>query len=260
MTVKYTTLNQWNLSTVYMPYIAGGINLTGYGPLANATGPPKFKPENIVLLTDGYCASTCTIFSELMTQQLGVKTIAMGGRANKKPIQAIGGVKGVNNFAVPYIQTTVNTAIRLAPEDLKPKLESSVLKEYGSNLAVSRAYGTPGVNARDGLRRNDTSGIALQFIYEEANCRLYYTPAMTVDVTAIWRAAADSQWGNNGKCVGGGSGVAQTAAEADEVTTKLSPGRVKASQAGALFSFEAFEASFGLETDYNLVADGFMQP
>lgn len=55
-----------------------------------------FKAEDIVIVYDGYCASTCTIFSELMRQQAGVKTIALGGRPNKDIIQAVGGVKGTN--------------------------------------------------------------------------------------------------------------------------------------------------------------------
>jgi hypothetical protein len=181
----YTTTSRWNLSDVYVPYTSGGIDVTGYGPLANVTGPPKFAPENIVLVTDGYCGSTCTIFAEFMTQQAGVKTIAMGGRSNKNPIQAIGGVKGVNNFQMGYIQSAAQYAIRY-----DRSLNSSILREdYYSDIVFSRATGYS-VNVRDGLRQNDTSGIALQFIYEEANCRLYYTPEMTVDITALWRAAA----------------------------------------------------------------------
>ncbi|KAF2688964.1 hypothetical protein K458DRAFT_331662 [Lentithecium fluviatile CBS 122367] len=252
---KYTTLSRWNLSDVLISFVSGGVNVTGYGPLANVTGPPRFKPENIVLLTDGYCASTCTIFSELMTQQAGVKTIAMGGRANKEPIQALGGVKGVNNFAYAYIQQTARAAIRFAPSGQEAKYNVSALRQYDSSLVLGRAATNPSLNSRDGLRRNDASGVALQFIYEEADCRLYYTPEMTVDATAIWKAAADAQWGGSGKCVGGNYGDTQ-AAGINEVTTKLSSGRVKAT----LHSFEAFADTFGLETDCRVQADGFMQP
>ena len=248
------------MSDVYITYVSGGINVTGYGPLANVTGPPKFKPENIVLLTDGYCASTCTIFSEFMTKQVGVKTIAMGGRANKNPIQAIGGVKGVNNMQYSYLQSAARTATTLAPQDLKPKVNSSILRDYASYFVIGRSTGTPGVNVRDGLAKGDTSGVALQFVHEEANCRLYYTPEMTVDATAIWKAAADAQWGDNSKCVGGADLQQVSTAEVDAVTTALNPVRIKASPAGALHAFESFEKSLGLETDCHIVADGFMAP
>ncbi|KAH7073743.1 hypothetical protein BKA63DRAFT_514714 [Paraphoma chrysanthemicola] len=250
---KYTTSSRWNLSDVYIEYFSGGINITGYGPLANVTGPPKFKPEDIVIVTDGYCASTCTIFAEFLTQQAGVKTIAMGGRSNKDPIQAIGGVKGVNNYAFGYIQSSAQMAVRF-----DKSLNSSILRrDYYSDLPFLRAS-TYGVNNRDGLRRGDDSGIALQFIYEEANCRLFYTPEMTVDITALWKAAADAQWGNSGKCVSdGGYGKKRSA---HEVTTTLKPRRVQIAQAAAVQQVQAFEKSFTLETQCQMKGDGFMEP
>lgn len=250
---KYTTLSRWNLSDIYTPFFSGGINVTGYGPLANITGPPKFKPENIVIVTDGYCASTCTIFAELLTQQTGVKTIAMGGRSNKNPIQAIGGVKGVNNYAFGFIQSAAQNAIRY-----DRSLNSSILRrDYYSDLPFMRAS-SYGVNNRDGLRRNDTSGIALQFIYEEADCRLYYTPEMTVDITALWKGAADAQWGSNGKCVSGPRYSQKRSAQ--EVTTKLGRRRVQVAQAAAMRQVQAFEKSFSLETACQMKGDGFMEP
>lgn len=250
---KYTTLARWNLSDVFIPFFSGGINITGYGALANVTGPPKFKPENIVIVSDGYCASTCTIFAELLTQQGGVKTIAMGGRSNKNPIQAIGGVKGVNNYAFGYIQSAAQVAIRY-----DPSLNSSFLRtDYYNDIPFMRGS-SYGVNNRDGLRQNDTSGIALQFIYEEADCRLYYTPEMTVDITALWKAAADAQWGNSGKCVSGG-GYGQKR-NVEEVTTKLGRRRVQVAQATAMRQVQGLESSFSIETECQMKGDGFMEP
>ncbi|CAI6329246.1 unnamed protein product [Periconia digitata] len=259
---NYTTLSRWNLSDVMTKY-SGGINITGYGPLANVTGGPRFKAENIVMLTDGYCASTCTIFTEFMSQQAGVKTIALGGRSNRNKIQAVGGVKGVNNLGWSYIQNAARNAIYLATGALKEKLNQSVLAtEYTKNLVFSRAAnGAAGVNVRDGIRQNDTSETALQFVYEEADCRLYYTPEMTVDATAIWKAAADAQWSKSGKCVGGPK---QTDEKRDNdvvaATSKLSSGRVKAANAAALQQYEAFRDSFNLETICNKERAGWMKP
>jgi hypothetical protein len=250
---KYTSLTRWNLSDILVPFFSGGINITGYGPLANVTGPPKFEPENIVVVTDGYCASTCTIFAELLTKQAGVKTIAMGGRSNKNQIQAIGGVKGTNSWGYSYIQVAAQTAVRY-----DKSLNNSVLREhYDDDLPFLRSS-SAGVNTRDGLRQNDTSGIALQFIYEEANCRLYYTPEMTVDITAIWKSASDAQWGNSGKCVSAG-GYGQKR-NVNEVSTKLGRRRVQVAQATAMRQVQALENSFSLETECQLNGDGFMKP
>lgn len=251
---SYTTLARWNLSDVYIPYASGGINVTGYASLSNVTGAPRFDPNNIVIVTDGYCASTCTIFSELLTQQAGVKTIAMGGRSNKNAIQAIGGVKGVNNYQFGFIQQLAQYSVRF-----QPSLNESILrKDYYNDLPFNRASGGPAVNTRDGLRWNDTSGTPLQFIYEEADCRLYYTPEMTVDITSLWKAAADARWTDKGKCVsGGGYGRKR---DAHQVTTKLSPRRVQVASAVAVKQVQAFESSFSLKTECKMKGDGFMHP
>lgn len=250
---QYTTLARWNLSDTFITFFSGGINITGYGPLANYTGAPKFKPENIVILTDGYCASTCTIFTELLTQQTGVKTIAMGGRSNGNPIQAIGGVKGVNNYGYSYIQAAAQNAVRY-----DRSLNSSILRrDYYDDLPFSRAS-SAGVNNRDGLRKNDTSGIALQFIYEEANCRLYFTPEMTVDITTLWKAAADAQWRGSGACISEGNYGQKRGVQ--ELTTKLRRRRVHVTRAAAVKQVQALEKTFSLETDNKLKGDGFMEP
>ncbi|KAK3045356.1 hypothetical protein LTS18_013971, partial [Coniosporium uncinatum] len=46
-----------------------------------------------------------------------------------------------------------------------------------------------------------------QFRYEAADCRIFYTAAMTLDATAIWSAVANSAWNTlsgKSKCVWGG--------------------------------------------------------
>jgi len=52
------------------------------------------------------------------------------------------------------------------------------------------------------LRDHLEDGIPAQFIYEAADCRLYYEPSMITNVTAIWKKVADAAWGT-GKCVAG---------------------------------------------------------
>lgn len=69
-----------------------GFTLTGTGDRYNPP-PALFKPENIVLLTDGTCGSTCTIFSYLMIFQANVTTVSVGGRPQVGPMQSVGGVE-----------------------------------------------------------------------------------------------------------------------------------------------------------------------
>ncbi|KAF2491286.1 peptidase S41 family protein [Lophium mytilinum] len=253
---NYTGIARWNLSDVLITYNSGGINITGYGPRANFT-QQSFDAADIVIVYDGYCASTCTIFSELMRQQAGVKAIAMGGRANSNPIQAVGGVKGTNNYQWGYIQQLAQEAVMLAAPEEAQRYNESVLKDYYSDTPFARAATAPGVNVRDGLREGDKSGTPLQFQYEEADCRLYYTPEMTVDATEIWKGVADAQWGGKGKCVPYGK---QGYREKRDVTRTLGGSGLKKRGVADAKVLEALEGTFGIETENELSGDGFMLP
>jgi hypothetical protein len=71
-----------------------------------------------------------------------------------------------------------------------------------TELPMARATHT-GVNLRDSIpRKNLENGIPAQFVYEPADCRIYYEPSMIVDVSKLWEAAADVAWGSK-KCVQG---------------------------------------------------------
>jgi hypothetical protein len=93
------------------------------------------------MLYDGYCASTCTIFSEFMRLQGGVKSIAYGGRPSADPsppiIQAVGGVKGANNYPYGYIVSLATAALGF---NATPA-QSSLLKPLTNNLPVQRTTG-----------------------------------------------------------------------------------------------------------------------
>jgi hypothetical protein len=76
-----------------------------------------------------------------------------------------------------------------------------------SAYAGGRAAG--GINLRDNLRRDDPSKTPLEFIYEAADCRMFYTAPMINDVTQVWKGVADRMFrGANGTsaCVQGSTG------------------------------------------------------
>lgn len=77
----------------------------------------------------------------------------------------------------------------------------SALTAY-TDLPMNRSSDSS-LNVRDQiLRPNLEDGIPAQFIYEEADCRVYYEPSMISDVQSIWKRAADVAWGG-AKCVVG---------------------------------------------------------
>ncbi|KAF2755789.1 hypothetical protein EJ05DRAFT_442160, partial [Pseudovirgaria hyperparasitica] len=250
---KFTSLIRWNLSDVLTPY-NGGINAISNEPVATMEQP--FAAEDIVVVTDGYCASTCTIFSELMRQVAGVKYVSLGGRAFDGPSQAVGGVKGTNNLPWPIIQQEVALVYNYSTPSEAQKYDTTSLIEYNDNLPFLRAGPiSPNTNFRDGIRVGDETGTPLQFVYEESDCRIFYTPEMTVDVTNIWKAVYDSAWGGQSHCVAGqlGGGYSRARKERSPVQRRVSWRRD--------MSIQDYPMSvFTDESAVDFTADGFMMP
>jgi hypothetical protein len=219
----FTNQFRWNLSDGLTPLNSGGIWVHGYRNLTNFTQP--FPAEDIVVVTDGYCASTCTIFSELMRNRAGVKYISLGGRAKEGITQAIGGVKGTNNYPWDSIQWLAQYSINNISSPAEgAELNKTELGEYWSNVPFDRqAAGTSiNVNFRDGWRDEDLGAVdfPLQFLWEPSDCRILYTAEMTYDASAIWKAVADSAWGGYGdnKCIAGSLGGGYKKREKRELT------------------------------------------
>lgn len=197
---NFTSLIRWNLSDVLTPDNSGGIDVSGYLNRTNITAQP-FAAENIVIVYDGYCASTCTIFSELMRQQAGVKTIALGGQPNRDIIQAVGGVKGTNDFPWSYVLSAAEFPFDYQYLHSADYYNDTALGDY-NDLAILRSTAAV-INSRDGIRQGDESQLPLQFRYEPADCRIYYTPEMAVDETAVWKTVADTAFNGVSHCVAG---------------------------------------------------------
>lgn len=195
----YSNLMRWNLSdplTTVNDTFGMGMEITGYGTLANEAQP--FAAEDIIILYDGVCASTCTIAAEFLRLQGGVKSVAMGGRPFHGPIQGVGGIKGSQSLSFSSIYSYTQYAQQLGgtPE------QKAALAKY-TNLPMRRSSSS-GVNARDSiLPDNVDDGTPSQYIVEEADCRLYWTTEMVNDVTAVWKAAANAAF-NGGTCAYGG--------------------------------------------------------
>ncbi|KAK1967003.1 hypothetical protein LY78DRAFT_577266 [Colletotrichum sublineola] len=196
---SYTELMRWNLNdplTTTNSTTGFGIGIHGYGNLVNFSQP--FQPENIVILYDGVCASTCTVAAEFLHHQGGVKSVAMGGLPVEGPIEGIGGIKGsqVLEFGDIY-----NFTALLRPYATTDK-QKAAFDRY-TDLPLNRSTDTA-INTRDEiLRDNIADGTPAQYVREEADCRLYWTLPMVTDVTAVWKAAANAAF-NGGKCAHGG--------------------------------------------------------
>lgn len=194
-----------------------------------------------------------------MVQQGGVKTIALGGRPGlgSKPIQAIGGVKGSNDYPFDYIFSSIAEVWGASNSSLQTQWENSVLNQY-SALPLYRSTNVV-VNSRNAYRQGDTSNTPLQFVYEPADCRILYTPAMIVDETAVWKTVADSVWGGGAgnACVAGGFGSGKSRSiRSDESVVEGSVAKRELHAAGADIDYKAILNSLPTETGEFAGMDG----
>lgn len=158
----------------------------------------------------------------MMRLQGGVKSIAMGGRPSTSQIQAIGGVKGSSD-------NTYDDIFQVSkPQPINSELSNKFINQIASlivqktaqNSTVSGASKYPTLAAISDLPQNRSidnamntqdhilpdnfkDGVPAQYVNEPADCRMFYTPSMILDISKMWEAAADAAF--NGKaCVVGG--------------------------------------------------------
>ena len=167
-----------------------GFHITGYGarPVPPGT-PPPFDPANIVLLTDGSCGSACTIVYELLTNDHSIPAITVGGRPQTGPMQAVGNTKGPQVFDSDVLIEFLTKYLR----DEDPIIDYSLVQNTVFEQWTSEAVGVLPVlslNGRNGYRIGDESETPLSQVYATADYKIWYTPEMLIDPTAIWKRAA----------------------------------------------------------------------
>ncbi|KAF2106587.1 peptidase S41 family protein-like protein [Lophiotrema nucula] len=204
---KFTNLLRYNLSdplTTTSDTYGVGIEMTGYGTRSNFTEDP-FSKDDIIILSDGICASTCSLFTELMVQQSGVKTIAVGGRSTTGPMQAVGGTKGSLVLTADFLQRVSYYVIQ------NFATSNSEANQWAQTLpnTFGIAYADATVNFQDNIRKGlEQDGTPTQFLNDTASCRIYYEPNDYMNVTRLWEKTALVAFGNDGKlddtgCVSG---------------------------------------------------------
>ena len=168
---------------------------------------PPFQPQDIVLVTDGECGSACAIFVDILVNVHGVRTVAMGGRPIEAPMQAIGEVKGgpLSGFwGWPEVdRSRVPEGLEIVPSltNSTPPLRISGIDldtvGWGGGVHFNLANMVPFNSPNDG-----DGAMPYQFLYEAANCKLFFTWEMARDIVALWKAVAEVTW-HGAKCVKG---------------------------------------------------------
>lgn len=210
-----------------------GFNLSGTGHRTNLP-PAVFAPADVVLLTDGTCGSTCTLFSYLMLQQLDVKATVVGGRPRTGAMQSIGGVEGSQVFQFADISGSASAVLTLDPSLNVTGSELSLLDEaYAMRRAMAPAS-AGGVNGKNAFMRA-TADTPLQFLFQPANCRFFYTKDMLFQPVEVWKRAVDATWTDPDKfCVEGSRVAMNMSARATDGKFFLNSKLVKEEDSGAM--------------------------
>jgi hypothetical protein len=190
------TIRGDNFSQIYLPQVFRDANeYTTYSRL-----DPWFQPTDTVILTDGNCHSACAAAVGMLSRDLGIQVIAMGGRRRTGPMQSIGGTKGggLGNWGdISSIYNRVQEKIQgePIPEGLNLSQYSVRFPPIGGN-----SYNLHTINTQSQHQAKDPSGIPVQFLYEAAHCRLFYTWDTLTNMEKLWEVIAEVKWGN-GACV-----------------------------------------------------------
>lgn len=169
---------------------------------------------------DGVCASACALFTEFMKTDAPrgpVRQVVVGGRSQAGPMQGVGGVKGGQLAPMLELGIVLLSGITLSPQTL-----TDFRDDFGRNTipevveALNRSSTNAAINYRNSIREDDSSVTPLQYVYEAAECRIFYTPAMLGSQDALWqRVYGVAFGGEDGACVEGSTGHPSAGAGTD---------------------------------------------
>lgn len=196
----FSLIQQYNLSSFIFDVEAfNGFVPDGYSIYAFPDGYTQpFSNQDVVILTDGQCSSTCALFVEMMHHDAGVRTIVAGGRPVTGPMQAVSGGRGAVAYSSQILDDDIALALAIPDQTtaaILPTVRDSVI-----NINYA------GFGLRDQMRPNGT--IPLQFQYEAANCRIFYTKDNFYNYTRLWNDVYSAIWVDISLCVEGSSGYA----------------------------------------------------
>ncbi|KAJ5887479.1 Interphotoreceptor retinol-binding [Penicillium taxi] len=179
--------------------------INGYGSVPLNPAKSLFSAADIAIITNGDCVSTCATFVKLMKRQ-GVRTIAFGGQPSESPMQGVGGVKGGQSLGVGYINGYIqiaNELIQSSANTSSPLLTRAEWTKFNqSTPSLDSSFSWNGnVNLRNEYDPDDDQ-TPLQFVYEAAECRLFYKLENYLQQETVWQAAAKAMFGD-GECVKG---------------------------------------------------------
>ena len=226
----FTTIQRDNFSSIIFDENASddsdttsGIVVYGYGN-RSATDPQPFAADQIILLSDALCSSSCATFVELMHHQGGARTVVAGGRPDLGPMQFASGSRG----AQAYYNVDLDADIEVAKI-----LNSSIASVPQDSNDIDFYINYAQFNIKDSIREGED--FPLQFGYEAADCRIFYTTWTVYNFENLWNYVIDAFFRNPELCINGAANLTSVVANTDEsgpspkpveIPTPTTPGSV----------------------------------
>ncbi|KAF4635118.1 hypothetical protein G7Y89_g2987 [Cudoniella acicularis] len=215
---NFTATQRYNLTNTLFDSVAvddtnDNFTVFGYGSnSASANAVPAYAADDIIILTDAICDSSCTLFVEMMHHEAGVRVVVAGGRPVPGPMQGASGSRGARGYTTYELDTDIEYAQEIL--QYNGSANPFFLPNRTTELNVDVTYAN--INLRDQVRENETT--PLQFAYEAADCRIFYTASTFYNYTALWQYAAEAIWTTPSLCVNGSTGFASSAGAKSNLT------------------------------------------
>ena len=131
------------------------------------------------------------MFVELMHHLAGVRTITVGGLPQPGPIQAASGSRGAQMYHSFDLDEDIEVASALNDT------AANILPQDRADLNFTMQSAT--FNLRDQIRQGED--FPLQFAYQAADCRIFWTQNSINNFTDLWSRAATAIWDNPSLCI-----------------------------------------------------------
>lgn len=138
----------------------------------------------------------------MMHHEAGVRTVVIGGRPSYGPMQSASGSRG----AASYTTTDLDNDIAYVQELEADTPNANFLPNRTQALSIYVTHAS--INLRDQVRKGQE--VPLQFVYDAADCRIFWTPQTWYNYTYLWKYAADAIWTKPSLCVQNSTGYAST--------------------------------------------------
>ncbi|KAL9649024.1 hypothetical protein ABK040_008401 [Willaertia magna] len=155
-----------------------------------------YSSDNIIILSNGRCASTCALFSRHLQESFKVKTVVVGGLLNTK--QQIAQVPGGQVYEFEELRQD----IVFYGLDGSPNAPPALPTDSRFRFAIREAYSWT----------NNHTDTPLEFFFEPSDFRLMYTKESAVDRTKVWIDTMQffdvcAEWETKPCAIGNGYGV-----------------------------------------------------